>query len=218
MDTLLSSYLKKTLDSRIPGFFAAGVKRGYSLSDELKSRESILQLFEAQNAYGMLRHVCVDIAIQNEAKRLGLGITVEQKRVSKNGYTYPVLFDDNAVFTLHKTRSKKAMPTSAWNRKNRSFLNREISLFDDFDKPYSEEKSVPYLMVTYGGLNYKLSYVQIGLPNVGATRWIDTVDISKALATVKPLDVGGRKKLKLAFNDRVEQMLEGEKTNDGGQV
>ena len=85
MDTLLSSYLKKTLDSRIPGFFAAGVKRGYSLSDELKSRESILQLFEAQNAYGMLRHVCVDIAIQNEAKRLGLGITVEQKRVSKNG-------------------------------------------------------------------------------------------------------------------------------------
>lgn len=44
MDTLLSSYLKKTLDSRIPGFFAAGVKRGYSLSDELKSRESILQL------------------------------------------------------------------------------------------------------------------------------------------------------------------------------
>lgn len=107
MDTLLSSYLKKTLDSRIPGFFAAGVKRGYSLSDELKSRESILQLFEAQNAYGMLRHVCVDIAIQNEAKRLGLGITVEQKRVSKNGYTYPVLFNDNAVFTLHKTRSKK---------------------------------------------------------------------------------------------------------------
>lgn len=59
MDTLLSSYLKKTLDSRIPGFFAAGVKRGYSLSDELKSRESILQLFEAQNAYGMLM-VCLD--------------------------------------------------------------------------------------------------------------------------------------------------------------
>lgn len=214
----LQFQIKNNMDPRLPGLISNSIKRGYSLFDELTNRESILKLFQARDAYGMLRHVYVDITFESEAKRLGIGLEFEQHQVSKNGYTYPVIYDGHSAMTLHKTRSRTSMPRSAWNRRSRSFLNQEISLFHPDEPADDIQKEKPYLMVTYGGPNYRLSYVNLGLPNVGATSWINLIDITNAVSVVDSPSVVEKRQLDLAFNDKVQQLLEGEKTNDGGQV
>ncbi|WP_461213880.1 hypothetical protein [Lacticaseibacillus sp. GG6-2] len=214
----LEYQMKNQMDPRLPGLISNSVKRGYALFDELTTREQILKLFQAKNAYGMLRHVYVDIAFQSEAERSGLPLTFEQHQVSKNGYTYPVIYDGHSAFTLHKTRSKKSLPKSAWNRNSRSFLNREIDLFNPAGDETQELAEMPYIMVTYGGPNYKLRYVNLSLPNVGVTAWLDQCDITDAVSVTSTPSRDEKRKLNLAFNDRVQQLLEREKTNDGGQV
>ena len=93
------------------------------------------------------------------------------------------------------------MPRSSWNRTNRSFLNREISLFDE-ENLNLDENQVPYVMLTYGGLDYKLDFVQLSLPDEGVTKWLDRVSITNAPYLVKGYTSNQRKDFELTFTKR----------------
>lgn len=217
--TPLDYYMKKDMDPRLPGFFSNTIKRGYNLFDELVKREPSLQLFQARNAYGMLRHIYVDILLQDEAEKSDIDLKIKNKKISQNGYTYPIIYSGDAVITTHKTRSKKSLPQSAWNRTNRSYLNDEISLFDD-ENIKSSASVNPYLMVTYGGSNYKLDYVNLGLPNIGVTSWNGIKDITDSVSTLSTNSTYDKREINLAFNDKVKEIMKIERENKdvGGKV
>ena len=74
-----------------------------------------------------------------------------------------------------------------------------------------------YLMVTYGGTDYKLDYVNIGMPNDGVTSWIDIKDITNSFTTFEAVSATEQKEINLEFQKEVKRMLEREKKN-GGQI
>lgn len=208
---LLKNYLAAHCDKRVPGVFNFAIHEGFRQFNTMTEENKLLQLDEARNAYGMLRHICVDIIVETELERSGIDAKITKKQVSKNGYTYPVIELKGALVTLHKIQKAYYMPKSAWNRKKRSFLNKEISLFDDeINVDYGEDVT-PYIMLTYGGLNYSLDFVQLAIPNYGVTEWIDRMDITHELAVIKPYSSGQSKDIELTFNSKVQEYLEKEK-------
>lgn len=136
-----------------------------------------------------------------------------------------VIEHKNSIITLHKTNSKKGLPVKAVNRTRQSHINSGVS-FDYpqlslFENPPLEKDMISpdqmYLMVTYGGTDYKLDYVNIGMPNDGVTSWIDIKDITNSFTTFETVSATEQKEIDLEFQNEVKRMLEREKKN-GGQI
>lgn len=214
---ILQGYLDEKCDKRLPGILNFSVKEGYSILNRMIEDNKILQLKDAKKAYGHIRHVCVDIVIAQELERQDIEAKIDLKQVSKNGYTYPVIEVNGAIITAHKIFKPHLMPRSSWNRTNRSFLNREISLFDE-ENLNLDENQVPYVMLTYGGLDYKLDFVQLSLPDEGVTKWLDRVSITNAPYLVKGYTSNQRKDFELTFTKKVEEILEKENIHGTSKI
>lgn len=53
------------------------------------------------------------------------------------------------------------------------------SIQEEINQKY-DENTPPFLLLTYGGKNNMLDYVQLGLPDIKAEMWIEQVDIINA--------------------------------------
>lgn len=210
---LLKKYLDENCDKKLPGALSFATQKAFSKLDELIEREPILQIAASRNAYGHLRNSFVQILLETEIERQDIDAQVTWKQVSSNGYKYPVIESKGVLITEHKIRTPKSLPTSSWYKNNRSFLNKEISLFDDEINDKYDENNTPYVMLTYGGKDYKLDFVQLSLPNFGVTSWIDTYDITKAFSVVKPYNINQEKEIELTFTKKVEEYIE-ERNNE----
>lgn len=222
---LLENYLNNQIDERIPGFFSSSIKKGYHLFDDLLDREPELQLVEARNAYGNLRHVYIDIVLKHDAKKTDIDLSLSTNEVSKKGFTYLTIAHKNSIITVNKTNHIEGLPQKAVNRTERSYMNQNIptaqlSLFDSLkqNKKTTNNDNKIYLMVTYGGRNYKLEYIQLGIPKPGATSWLYVKDITNALSVVSPATSSEEREINLEFNKEVKKMLQREKENHGGKI
>ena len=188
----LDYILENEIDQSLPGFFSGSIKKGYNLSNELIKREDELQLPEAENIYGYLRHFYIDILLKRETKNSNIDLKIKSNSVVPNGYTYFTFNYGKYVFTVNKTTRKSGFPRDAKNRTYRCSINEDISAnqMSLFEQP--SDKIVPidsgktYLMVTYGGTGFNLDYVEIGLPDADAKKWLFQKDITNALSIVQP--------------------------------
>ncbi|RMC48887.1 hypothetical protein [Lactobacillus sp. ESL0228] len=217
----LENFLSNDADPKLAGFLSNSVKRGYNEFQELIAREPELQLQAARNAYGYLRHVYIDILLKHDAKTSGIDLNFFTKQVSKNGYTYLAIKHRNCIITVHKTNSEKDLPVKAKNRTLRSEQNKNIVPIETslFEENISQDKSYNmYIMVTYGGKNYTLDYIQLGIPNPGVTSWLYTKDITDALTIVPPVTASEKQDIELEFRSEVKQLLKKEKEDNGGKI
>ena len=223
--TVLENFLNNQADPKLPGFLSNSIRRGYSSFGELVKREPELQLRDARNSFGYLRHIFVDIVLKRDVLNSNIDFKLQTKQIPENGYTYLVIEHKNSIITLHKTNSKKGLPVKAVNRTRQSHINSgvpfdypQLSLFEN--PPLEKDMISPdqmYLMVTYGGTDYKLDYVNIGMPNDGVTSWIDIKDITNSFTTFETVSATEQKEIDLEFQNEVKRMLEREKKN-GGQI
>ena len=98
------------------------------------------------------------------------------------GYTYSMIEAKGAIISPAKTRSVTALPRKALHRDIASVKNRQFDLFtsqEEINQKY-DENTPPFLLLTYGGKNNMLDYVQLGLPDIKAEMWIEQVDIINA--------------------------------------
>lgn len=212
---VLENHLSTNCDKRITGLVNFSLEEGFLLFNKIIKENEYLKANDFRNSYGMLRHSCIDFVLKNEFRRKDIDANITEKIVSPNGYKYPVIEAKGLIMTYHKVFKPYSMPKSAWNRDNRSFLNKEISLFDDeFNESYGE-LTTPYVMATYGGYDYKLQFRRLGIPNVGCTKWIDQINIENSLYVVKPYTGSQEKDLELSLNNRIKQYLEVRDNNDG---
>ncbi|WP_282801106.1 hypothetical protein [Secundilactobacillus kimchicus] len=210
---ILENYVNNSCDKRLPGAFSFSVRKAFSKLDELIEREPILKIKASRNAYGHLRNAFVQILLETEIERQNIDAQVSWKEVSNNGYRYPVIESKGILVTEHKIRTPKSVPEKSWYKDNRSFLNKEISLFDDeINEEYGRDKT-PYVMLTYGGKNYNLDFIQLALPDYGVTKWVDTYDITNAFSMVKPYTTNQEKEIDLTFTKKVAEYIE-ERNNE----
>lgn len=66
------------------------------------------------------------------------------------------------------------------------------------------------MILIYGGLDYTLQYVNLGLPNVQELTWKDSVAITNSPVILKSSEEDLREELRLSFTDAAQEILEGD--------
>ncbi|MYY23196.1 hypothetical protein [Ligilactobacillus salivarius] len=182
---ILRQHLQNECDPRLPGELAYSVKEAYSYLRLLVDSNPILQNKEMKKTYGHLRQGLVDVALRTVLEKSGLNVNVHMRSALHNrngGYTYSMIEAKGAIISPAKTRSVTALPRKALHRDIASVKNRQFDLFtsqEEINQKY-DENTPPFLLLTYGGKNNMLGYVQLGLPDIKAEMWIEQVDIINA--------------------------------------
>lgn len=174
---MIEEYIKNNCPLEVPGLLSLAIERAYKKLDELIKTTPLLQKPEARKCYGYLRNALIDIAIDSLFKDANANYSTETKPVNekKNAYTYKLIKVPGACITPVKSQSKGSFPRKAIYRDKGSLLNYELSLFDNpQDCDHSQD---PFMLLTYGGANYKLNYVMLGIPNFEDNKWISVMSI-----------------------------------------
>lgn len=218
--SMLEDYLKNNCPVEMPGLLSLAVEKAYKQLNETIMTVPILQKEEARKSYGYLRNAFVDVALENVFGELGRNYITETKKVNpdkKNSYTYKLLKIPGAHITPVKSQSKKSFPRKAIYRDKGSLLNYQMSLFDEQRNYNSDE--VPFMLLTYGGLNYKLDYVMLGIPDFEDKKWIDLLSIKG-----KPALISSNKKaqindkLNLSLTEKASQIRRNNNDSNGGNA
>lgn len=209
---ILSRHLKENCDPNLPGVLSLSVKEAYRFLDDLIKQEKILQRPEMKQAWGHIRHGLIDVAIKEVLQSSNVQHEIADKTTSryKNGHTYLMAEVKGAIITPAKVRKSGQVPNKAVYRNKGSILNKQINFFEDQTSINSEydETKLPFLLLTYGGLNHKLEFVNLGLPETGVKKWIDHVSITNAPVLLdNKEDISND--LQLTFTSEAEKILRG---------
>lgn len=214
---IFSEYVDNNMDKRLPGVLSLAMSEGYREFHEMTKNIPLLKLTEARNSYGTIRLVCVNIMIKEHLIRAELVNNIRDVTVSPNGYTYQLFEVDGGSFTAQKTLSVKAMPRHALYRDEYSALNTELLLFDHIDDEgniikndvnsfTAPEVSDIYFMLTYGGKNYNLDFLQMGLPSKDNENWIERIPILNRMAVISP-SKSDQRDLEVSFKKEFEGIM-----------
>ncbi|WP_164682917.1 hypothetical protein [Streptococcus hyointestinalis] len=211
---ILRTHLETECDPRLSGELAYSIKEAYRFLWELIDATPVLKNPEMHKTYGHIRQALVDVALrlvlEDSAMRADVQM-ISAKNNRNNGYTYTMIETKGAIISPAKTRNIKAMPKKALHRSVASIKNKQFDLFttqEDINERY-DATTPPFMLLTYGGINHHLHYIQLGLPNVDTEKWIEKVDIFNAqrIITSKEQEQATQKKLDLTLTELSEELL-----------
>ena len=215
---ILSNHLRSNCDPGLAGVLSLSVKEAYRFLDDLVEREKILQHNEMKQTLGHLRHGLIDVAIKKVLQSSNIPHEIADKTSSKyrNGHTYLMIETKGAIITPAKVFKSGDVPKRAIYRSKGGLLNRQYNLFEeptDLNAQY-DENNPPFLLLTYGGLNHKLEFVTLGLPDAGLLGWVDQVNITNApVLLINQEEVSNG--LQLTFTSEAEKIMRG--VGNGGE-
>lgn len=210
----LTKYLNSINDKQLPGLLAFGIKEAYKFLDELIKKNKIMQCTEFKKSYGYMRNSLVDIALKQVMNRSSINgkfLSQSVNKSMKNGYTYSSIEVGNAIILPTKTRTKKSLPKKALHRDSGCTLNRQLDLFNLEEKTSCsiDAETKMFLLLVYGGRNYNLDYVELGLPDVKDEKWIEVVNIKDSPILLTSNQIRKTKeRLKLSFTNTSKEILE----------
>ncbi|MFC6316047.1 hypothetical protein ACFQHW_10780 [Lapidilactobacillus achengensis] len=217
---IIQECIDNKFDKRLPGMLNFAVREAYRYLDDLVNQNKILQQPDLRKAYGHLRNGLVDVALKKTLINSGIDIEILPKTVSKyaNGYTYPLIRVDGAVITPAKIQSKNSFPKNAAYRYNDSLLNRQIDLFAPKEESsiMIDSSSQLSLILTYGGYNYKLQFVNLSLPAAGESAWVDNLSIYNYPIILGSSESSMREQLQLSFTQTAQNIIAGDKNEGTG--
>lgn len=210
---ILQSHLETECDSRLAGELAYSIKEAYRYLWELINATPVLQHPEMRKTYGHIRQALVDVALRLVLEDSSMPVDVQMIAATnnkRNGYTYTMIETKGAIISPVKTRSVRAVPKKALHRSVASIKNKQFDLFttqEDINKRY-DETTPPFILLTYGGSNHHLQFVQLGLPDVDSEQWIEKVDILNAprIITSTEQERATKKKLDLTLTELSEDL------------
>jgi len=214
---ILERHLMHNCSRELCGLISLSINEAYRFLDDLIKTTPLLQKPELKKSYGYIRSGLVDVAIKEVFSKGNLRHKIADKSTSKyrNGYTYLMIEVKGGIITPAKVNRSYEFPRPAKNRTYNSLKNRQMNLFsnpEDINEKY-DEKNPPYMIITYGGSDFKLEFINLGLPREDASGWIDLLDITK----VPSLIVNKNEivnELNLSFTREAERLIE-ESGRDG---
>ena len=207
---ILSNHLRSNCDPGLAGVLSLSVKEAYRFLDDLVEREKILKHKDMKKTLGHLRHGLIDVALKQVLQSSSIPHEIADESSSKyrNGHTYLMIETKGAIITPAKVFKSRDVPKKAIYRSKGGLLNKQYNLFEepaDINAQY-DESNPPFLLLTYGGLNHKLEFVTLGLPNVGVLGWIDQVNITNApVLLINQEEVSND--LQLTFTSEAEKII-----------
>lgn len=217
----LDAYVSKNCDPRLLGVLSFAIREAYRYLRELLKNNPILEKSEMKKCIGHIRNGLVDVAIKDVLLSSGIECNIQDKSVSRypNGYTYLMIEVKGAILTTAKTASVRSVPKKALHRSRGSILNRQYNLFDNADDLNDEygSNTPAYILVTYGGKNYELEYINLGLPDLDVENWKAVKDITNVPMLIsKTQKKEVKDKLNLKFTaysqEKMGELENGEKT------
>lgn len=211
---ILHDYLRKECDAKLPGLLSFGVREAYEYLDKLIENNPILKEPEMNKAYGHIRQGLVDVSLKwvFEKSEVSNRVINKSAKNNKNGYTYLLIETSDAIVSPVKTRSTKHMPKKALHRLEASANPFQLGLFDEMNE--REEGSKPFLLLTYGGANHKLDYIELGMPDAENNAWLDKVNIIHSPVMYETHTEKEMKKgLELTFTDAAAKLLKGDRSD-----
>lgn len=205
---ILEEYLRDECDVRLPGVLTLGIKEAYRYHEKLLQSTPILREPEMKKAYGHLRQGLIDVSLRwiFEKSEIENEIINKAAKNNVNGYTYLEVTTKGATISPVKTRSPKHMPRKALHRVESSTSPFQLDLFDMDDR--IETVSKPFLLLTYGGTNHRLEFVELGIPDAANNSWLDKTNILHAPVVYESHTVEEMKKgLELTFTDAANELL-----------
>lgn len=210
----LESLLRSQCDPKLSGVMSMAIKHASKAFGDFVSGNPVIQEKDFRNTYGYLRHSFVDYSMK-WAVREGLidgDIINGTSSNYSNGHTYLSLKVKGAVISPVKTRGPRAVPRKAIFRQKLGTMNQQISLFDDPNDPLNSQVDAvapAFLLLTYGGKNYGLDYIEMGLPDADTGKWIGQVDILHAPMIIPSMDQAKvADKLDLSLTSMSKKLLE----------
>lgn len=211
---VLRKHLETECDPRLAGELAYSIKEAYRFLWELIEATPVLQHPEMRKTYGHIRQALVDVALRLVLEDSSMQTDVQMLSAvnnKKNGYTYTMIETKGAIISPVKTRTIKTMPKKALHRSVASIKNKQFDLFttqEDINECY-DATTPPFILLTYGGKNHQLQFIQLGLPNVDTEQWIEKVDIFNAqrIITSRDQEQATKKKLDLTLTELSEELL-----------
>ena len=219
--TILTNHLSEKCDPRLQGVLSFGIKEAYRFLDEFVQRENFLQLPEMKQTWGYLRHGLVDVGLKQVLQSSKIEHEIVDKTSSRyaNGHTYLMIETKGAIITPAKVYAEQTVPKKAIYRSQGSVLNKNYNLFEepaDLNESYNKNDT-PFLLLTYGGRNHMLDFVNLALPDLGVQQWIDRVNITNSpilLANEKEIS----NELQLTFTSKAESILRGVENGEEGAI
>lgn len=216
----LEGLLKSQCDPKLSGVMSMTIKHASKAFNEFISGNPVLKENDFRNSYGYLRHSFVDYSMK-WAVREGLidgDILSGTSSNYSNGHTYLSLKVKGAVISPVKTRGPKAIPRKALYRQKLGLMNQQISLFDDPNDPLNSQVDInapAFLLLTYGGRDYGLDYIELGLPDVDTGKWIGQVSILHAPMVISSAEqTKAADKLDLSLTSMSKKLLEDGKNGE----
>lgn len=211
---VLRKHLETECDPRLAGELAYSIKEAYRFLWELIEATPVLKHPEMRKTYGHIRQALVDVALRLVLEDSSMQTDVQMLSAvnnKKNGYTYTMIEAKGAIISPVKTRTVKMMPKKALHRSVASIKNKQFDLFttqEDINERY-DATTPPFILLTYGGKNHHLQFIQLGLPNVDTEQWIEKVDIFNAqrIITSSDQEQATKKKLDLTLTELSEGLL-----------
>lgn len=207
---ILESHLSKNCDPRMVGVLSLSIKEAYGFLDDLIQKEKILQRPEMKKTWGHIRHGLVDVGLKQVLQSSNIPHDIADKSSSRyrNGHTYLMVETKGAIITPAKVTKPGSVPKKALYRSKGSILNKNYNLFEEpqnINADYNEEK-IPFLLLTYGGKDHRLDFVNLGLPDVGVGTWIDSVDITNSpVLLLNKEEISND--LQLTFTSKAEEII-----------
>lgn len=207
---ILSNHIENHCDKRMVGVLSLGIREAYGYLEELIAKEKILQKEEMRKTWGHIRNGLVDVGLKRVLESSNIPHEVVDKTSSRysNGYTYLMVETKGGILTPAKVEKPGSVPPRAIFRSTGSVMNKQYNLFEnpsDLNEKY-DEKNPPFMLLTYGGLNYKLDFVRLGIPDLDVQSWIDQIDIIKS-PVLLPNTEEVRNDLHLTFTAESEQII-----------
>lgn len=210
---ILENHLKSECDVRLRGELSYAVRKAYDILWDTIRSTPVLQEKEMIKTYGHIRNGLVDLSLRQVLSDSPMKTDVQYNNVwnnHDNGYKYTMIEVKGAIISPVKTSLPKRMPKRALYRDTKSIKNRQFNLFEtpeDINERYDAETS-PFLLLTYGGRNHQLEFINLGLPDMNSESWIDTVSIMNAPRVIAPISNRTvEKKLELKLTELAQDML-----------
>lgn len=209
---MLEQYLKNDCDLRLPGLLSFSIKEAYNYHEKLLKSNPILREPEMRKAYGHLRQGLVDVSLKwvFEKSEVYSEVINKAAKNNKNGYTFLTVKAEGITILPVKTRTSKHMPRKALHRIEASANPFQLNIFelDNFNEKDNQNENL-FLMLTYGGANHQLEFIELGVPDVDNNRWLDKVNIiNYPMLLERQSETEMKKGLELTFTETANKLLE----------
>lgn len=172
---------KDLIDGELPyklrSDIVSSIFMGYELVIQLVKENMWLKSDYGKNTYGYLRNAAVSFCMDQKITAHSNLITSKPASNSRNNYNYIQLMTERSLINISQVQSPNSVPPYSDFRYENSFKNRQIELFInssnsmEVDKKEIVETHRYYMILTHGCDLSLPSFIRIGIPEVGATRW-----------------------------------------------